>query len=99
MARYGLHLHLGTGTQIEKISLDPMPPSAFNPEFDEPLAVELGEHEPGVVWICKQEIWPLLQARIDASGYRATQLGASYQKRVMFRVDRLDQPGVDQPVR
>jgi hypothetical protein len=54
MARYGLHLHLGTGTQIEKISLEPRPPAPFNPEFDEPLAVELGEHEPGVVWICSR---------------------------------------------
>mgnify|MGYP003583174591 CR=1 FL=1 len=99
MARYGLHLHLGTGTQIEKISLEPRQESPINPEFDEPLAVELGEHEPGVVWICKQDFWPILQARIGASGYRAVPLGAPYQKRVMFRVDRLDQPGAVQPAR
>jgi hypothetical protein len=89
MARYGLHLHLGTGTQIEKISLDARQESPINPEFDEPLAVELAEHEPGVVWICKQEQWPVLQARIAASGYRASRLGTPYQKRIMFRVDPL----------
>lgn len=100
MARYGLHLHLGTGTEIEKISLEPMPSTRFNPEFDEPLAVELAEREPGVVWICKQGYWPMLQARINASGYRATRLGTPYQKRVMFRVDRtVDPRAVDQPMR
>ncbi len=89
MARYGLHLHLGTGTQIEKISMDPMHEPPFNPEYDEPLAVELAEHEPGVVWICKEDYWRRLKARIDTSGYRATALGTPYQGRVMFRVDKV----------
>ncbi|MCD2486527.1 hypothetical protein LRN66_14185, partial [Staphylococcus aureus] len=71
MARYGLHLHLGTGTQIEKVSLDPEPDSRFNPEYDETLAQELAEHEPGVVWVAKQERWPELRRRIEALGWRA----------------------------
>ena len=87
MARYGLHLHLGRGTQIEKISLQPTPQPRFNPSYDEPLAVELDEHEDGVVWICKQADWPRVRSRIDASGYRAVALGTPYQQRVMFRVE------------
>ena len=88
MARYGLHLHLGMGTQIEKISLDALRQPRFNPAYDEPLAVELSEHETGVVWICKDIDWPRVRERIEASGYRATPLGTPYQRRVLFRVDR-----------
>jgi len=87
MARYGLHLHLGTGTEIEKISLDALHQPRFNPPYDEPLAVELAEHESGVVWVCKQQDWPLVRARIAALGYRAELLGTPYQHRVMFEVD------------
>lgn len=90
MARYGLHLHLGPGTEIEKIALDPSPQPHFNPSFDELLAQELAESEPGVLWICKQERWSEVQRRIAALGYRATALGTPYQRRVMFRVDRLN---------
>ncbi len=87
MARYGLHLHLDA--EVEKISLEPTQQSAFNPEYDETLAQELAEHEPGgAVWICKQELWPQLQQRIAAQGYRTTVLGAPYQGRVIFRVIR-----------
>ena len=86
MARYGLHLHLGPGTQIEKIALDASPQARFNPSFDEPLAQELAEGEPGAIWICKQERWPDVQRRIAAMGYRAIPLGTPYQGRVMFRV-------------
>ncbi len=86
MARYGLHLHLGTGTQIERIALEPSSQPRFNPSFDEPLAVELAEGEAGVVWICKQQRWPEVQRRIEALGYRAMPLGTPYRQRVMFRV-------------
>lgn len=87
MARYGLHLHLGIGTQIEKVSLDPEPDSRFNPEYDETLAQELAEHEPGVVWVAKQERWPELRRRIEALGWRAHPLGTPYEGRVMFRLE------------
>ena len=86
MARYGLHLHLGTGTQIEKIALEASPQPSFNPSFDEPLAQELAEGEHGAVWICKQERWPEVQRRIVAMGYHPTPLGTPYQRRVIFRV-------------
>ena len=89
MARYGLHLHLGVGTQIEKIALDASPQARFNPSFDEPLAQELAEGEPGAIWICKQDRWPHVQRRIAAMGYRATPLGTPYQGRMMFRVGPL----------
>ena len=88
MARYGLHLHLGRGVQIEKISYDDVRQAPINPQFDEPLAVELDERESGVVWVCKQADWPRLRTRIDELGYRATALGTPYEGRVMFRVDR-----------
>lgn len=84
MARYGLHLHLGAN--IEKLSLEPKPQARFNPEYDQTLAQELGEHEPDTVWICKQALWPQLRERIAAQGYRAEPMGVPYQGRVIFRV-------------
>ncbi|UNK48343.1 glycosyltransferase family 39 protein [Lysobacter sp. S4-A87] len=93
MARYGLHLHLGTGTEVEKISLVALQQPRFNPAYDEPLAVELDEHESGVVWVCKQQDWPLVLARIAGLGYRATLLGTPYRHRVMFEVHPDDAAG------
>jgi hypothetical protein len=84
MARYGLHLHLDA--KIEKLSLEPQPEPPFNPVYDETLAQELAEHEPGAVWVCKQALWPQLQRRFAAQGYRAQALGAPYQRRVIFAV-------------
>ena len=54
--------------------------------YDETLAQELAKHEPGAVWICKQGLWPQLQQRFAAQGYRAQQLGTPYQRRVIFTV-------------
>ena len=51
------------------------------------LARELGEHEPHVVWVCKQARWDELRARIEALGYRATALGAPYHGRIIFKVE------------
>ena len=87
MARYGLHLELGRGTQIEKISLDALQDRRFNPEYDEPLAVELAEHEQHVVWVCKQADWPTVRERVDGYGYRAVALGTPFERRVIFRVE------------
>ncbi|HEY0504696.1 MAG TPA: glycosyltransferase family 39 protein, partial [Lysobacter sp.] len=87
MARYGLHLELGRGTEIEKISLDTLHEPRFNPQYDEPLAVELGEHEHGVVWVTKQSDWPIVRERIEGYGYRAILLGTPFERRVMFRVE------------
>jgi len=85
MARYGLHLELGA--QVEKISLEQVPQPRFNPEFDDDLADELAEREPDVLWICKQEQWPALQARISALGYRPTLRGAPFLGRTIFTVE------------
>ena len=84
MARYGLHLHLDAS--IEKLSLEPRQEAPFNPEYDETLAQELAEHEPDAVWICKQALWPQLQRRFAAQGYRARALGTPYHRRVIFTV-------------
>jgi 4-amino-4-deoxy-L-arabinose transferase-like glycosyltransferase len=86
MARYGMHLHLGTSTHIEKIALHPVPQSPFNRVYDELLEQELGEHEPDSVWVCKQVRWPEIRDRIAAAGHRATPFGG-YRDRVFFRVD------------
>ncbi|WP_342316456.1 glycosyltransferase family 39 protein [Lysobacter sp. FW306-1B-D06B] len=95
MARYGLHLALGA--EIEKISLDALQQPRFNPPYDEPLAVELAEHEAGVVWICKQADWKTVRERIQAYGYRAIPLGEPFERRVMFRVEPRRQRGEDAP--
>ena len=87
MARYGLHLHLGTGTHIEKIALAPMPQSPFNRVYDELLEQELAEHEPDAVWICKATLWPAIRARVEAAGYVVEPL-QPYRDRVLFRVRR-----------
>jgi len=87
MARYGMHLHLGRGVEIEKISLDSSPQPLFNPSYDDLLARELNEREPDTLWICKQELWPQLHPRIRALGYQATQLGAPYKNRIFFVVN------------
>lgn len=84
MARYGLHLHLDA--EVETISLAALPAMRFNPVVDEDLATELGESEPNVVWICKQALWPAVQARITALGYHASVLGSPYRGRVLFQV-------------
>ena len=86
MARYGLHLHLGRGVEIERITLDPYPQSRFNPDYDEDLATELGEHEPDTLWITHQRLWPKVRARIEAQGFDVEPLGTPYQARVLFRV-------------
>ena len=86
MARYGLRLHLDA--EIEKISLDPLPDARFNPQYDEPLAMELADaaREPGAVWICKQGDWPAVESRIVAAGYRVEALGTPYEGRIVFHV-------------
>lgn len=84
MARYGLHLHLGA--TVERITLTPTPQPAYDPVYDEPLAVELAEREPHVVWITKQALWPQVRAQIARNGYRAIPLGTPYRERVLFRV-------------
>lgn len=88
MARYGLHLHLDRGVDIEKISLDRLEDPKFVPDWDEPLIEELHDFGDGAVWICKQADWPRVRARIEGHGFVATPLGAPYQRRVIFGVSR-----------
>lgn len=85
MARYGINLHLDA--EIEKISLDPMAQSRFNPRFDEDLALELSEEEHGAIYVVKQERWDEISTRIATLGYRAIPLGRPYQGRVLFDVE------------
>lgn len=94
MARYGLHLHMGVGTEIEKISQDPVHDSRFDPQFDESLSQELAENEPNVVWVCKQTYWPRLQQRLAEKGFRATVLGTPFQDRMIFTVAPAKKPAI-----
>jgi hypothetical protein len=88
MTRYGLHLHLGTGTHIEKIALQPLPQSPFDRIYDELLEQELEEHEANAIWVAKAATYPTIQARIESAGFRVVPLGAPYQGRMLFRVSR-----------
>jgi hypothetical protein len=85
MTRYGLHLHLGTGTQIEKIALQPQTQSPFNRVYDELLEQELQEHEPDAVWVTKTAAWPEVKARIEAAGFDVVDMGP-HRNRTLFRV-------------
>ena len=84
LPRYGLHLELGA--EVERLSLQPLKDAAINPAYDEDLAMELAEHEPGVVWLTPRQRFPEVRARIEALGYRAQPLGAPYRERVIFRI-------------
>ena len=87
MARYGLHLHLGT--DVEKLSVQPAVLSRFNPEFDETVADELRvDFDPAALWITKQAQWPAARDAISANGFVAVMQGTPYQDRVLFRVQR-----------
>jgi 4-amino-4-deoxy-L-arabinose transferase-like glycosyltransferase len=88
MARYGLHLHLGRGTQIEKVSLDPTPDLDYVPDWDESLAEELLEFDPRAVWIARRARLPAIASRLRSLGYEAMPLGAPVEDRVIFRVSR-----------
>ncbi len=86
MARYGLHLHLGT--DVEKLSLRTLPPQPrFNPEYDASVGDALrGDFDPDALWITKQERWPAVQRALAAQGIDAIAQGSTYQDRVLFRI-------------
>lgn len=85
MARYGLHLHLGS--EVRKVSLESTALPRFSPEFDGDVAGELASgHEAGAVWICKLALFPAVQAQLHALGWQAEPLGAPFEQRVLFRV-------------
>lgn len=88
MARYGLHLYLGRGVQIEKIALDPTPDLDYVPDWDESLAEELLDFEPRAVWIARRARAPAIFSRLRALGFDAVPLGAPVEDRVIFRVSR-----------
>lgn len=87
LPRYGLNLELGA--QVERISVQPIADAPrFNPDFDEDLAFELSESEPGVIWMTPLAQLPAVRQRIEALGYRIQPLGTPYRDRVIFRIDR-----------
>ncbi|GAB6195876.1 glycosyltransferase family 39 protein [Lysobacter xanthus] len=88
MARYGVHLHLGRDVAVEKLSIEALGETGISREYDESLVGELAEHEPNQVWICKQERWAEVAARVRAEGFEPIVLGAPYQGRIIFRTVR-----------
>jgi len=85
MARYGLHLHLGA--DVEKLSVEPLRESRFNPEYDEAIADELGDDiDPHALWITKREHWPAVRDALASHGAVAMPQGSPYEGRILFRV-------------
>lgn len=86
MPRYGLHLYLRTS--VETLSLDDLEQPAYNPEYDESLAIELAEAatETGVVYVTRQKLWPAVNRRVIAHGFRAQPRGTPFHGRVIFVV-------------
>ncbi|AER55952.1 glycosyltransferase [Pseudoxanthomonas spadix BD-a59] len=87
MARYGLHLHLGT--EIRKVSVMPVPAARFNPTYDGALQAELkqAERDPGLVFVVKQARYPEVERVIHAYGYAVHPWGSPFQGRVLFGVE------------
>lgn len=84
LPRYGLKLHLGA--EVERVSVAPVSEAGFNPRFDDTLAKELTEAEPGVVYVAQEKHWPTLAHSIGLLGYQHVLLGEPYQGRVLFTV-------------
>jgi 4-amino-4-deoxy-L-arabinose transferase-like glycosyltransferase len=89
MARYGLHLHLGT--DVEKLSMQPLRGAPrFNPEYDAAVTDLLdGDFDPDSLWIIKQARVSQLRALLAAHGFAAIAQGAPYEGRVLLRVRRV----------
>ncbi|TZF81962.1 hypothetical protein FW784_13490 [Lysobacter lacus] len=88
MARYGVHLHLGQNVQVEKFSIDPVADAKFNPEYDGSIATGLRRQQPDQLWVCRQENFADIAARVRAAGFEPQVLGTPYQGRVFFRTAR-----------
>lgn len=84
MVRYGLRLHLNA--EVERVSMAAVSETGFNPLFDETLASELAEAEPGVVYVTQEKHWPSLEQRLHSLGYPHARLGEPYRRRVFFTV-------------
>lgn len=84
MARYGLKLHLGA--EVERVSVASVTEAGFNPLFDDTLADELAEAEPGVVYVTQAKHWPALERSIHTLGYQPVLLGEPYRNRIFFAI-------------
>lgn len=91
MARYGLHLE--AGAEVEKLSLDPEPRPAINPDVDMDLATELAESEPDRLWITKRERYAEVERRIRELGFATESAAPDYYGRAIFRVVPGERPG------
>jgi hypothetical protein len=89
MARYGLHLHLGT--DVEKLSMQPLPGAPrFNPEYDAAVTDLLDDDfDPDSLWIIKQARVSQLRALLATHGFTAIAQGTPYEGRVLLRVRRV----------
>jgi hypothetical protein len=85
MTRYGLHVHLGLATRIDKIALQPLPQSPYDRIYDALIDDELRTAEPGAIWICKASAWPKIRMRIEIAGYTPVML-PPFRDRLLFRV-------------
>ena len=84
-ARYGLKLHLTA--EVERVSIASVTEAGFNPPFDDSLARELAEAEPGVVYVVQEKQWPAVKRSIGAlGGHKLLRLGEPYRQRIFFTV-------------
>jgi 4-amino-4-deoxy-L-arabinose transferase-like glycosyltransferase len=83
-ARYGLKLYLAA--EVERVSIAAVTEAGFNRPFDESLAQELAEAEPGVVFVVQEKDWLAMERSIGALGYRLVRLGEPYRERIFFAV-------------
>jgi hypothetical protein len=72
--------------EVERVSIAAVTEAGFNRPFDESLAQELAEAEPGVVFVVQEKDWPAMERSIGTLGYRLARLGEPYRERIFFAV-------------
>lgn len=82
MARYGLRLHLGS--EIEKLSMQPVKDRLFDPEYDGNFDQRLDANPVDALFVCKQERWSDVQAEFSRRGYRTQAIDAVFHDRILF---------------
>lgn len=82
--RYGLKLHLDA--EVERVSLTSMADAGFNTDFDETLAEELTEAEPGVIFVVPEKHWPAVTRELNRLGHDHVVLGGPHRSRVLFAI-------------
>jgi len=85
VARYGLHLELGS--PVERVSLKPLPvPQPIGTAYDRDFAQALAAPRLDALWIAKTKYWPQVRDQATAAGLQVDTVGTPYRGRVFFRM-------------